>query len=105
MCLAYPMTLIETDGVHGTVESRGLRLRVGLALVPDARVGDALLVHSGYAIAIVDEAEAEATRRLFAEIAAFEQSRSRIWEGPASDDDDDGPDGGSTAAGQNEKTE
>ena len=83
MCLAYPMTLMEIDGAHGTVEARGLRLRVGLALVPEAKVGDALLVHAGYAIAIVDEAESEAPRRLFAELATFERSRNQGDEAPA----------------------
>jgi hydrogenase expression/formation protein HypC len=63
MCLAIPgqITSIEdTDPVlrSGRVDFGGILKRVNLACVPDARVGDYVLVHAGMAISTVDEAEA-----------------------------------------------
>jgi hydrogenase expression/formation protein HypC len=70
MCLAYPMTITEIDGAYATVEAHGVRRRIGLALVPDAGTGDEVLVHAGYAIAIIDPLEAAETRRLYGELWA-----------------------------------
>jgi hydrogenase expression/formation protein HypC len=42
---------------------------VSFMLLPDARVGDYVLLHAGYALQKVDEVEAEETIRLLAEIA------------------------------------
>ena len=61
MCLAIPMRLVERREVLGTAELHGVRREVGLLLCPDARVGDWVLVHAGFAIGAVDAAEATAT--------------------------------------------
>lgn len=74
MCLAYPMTLISIDGAYAVAEAEGVRRRVGLALLPEARVGDAVLIHAGYAISLLDPEEAEETRRMFRAIEAVEQT-------------------------------
>ncbi|NUO19728.1 HypC/HybG/HupF family hydrogenase formation chaperone [bacterium] len=58
MCLAVPMRLKERNGNDGVVESSGLQVDVNLGLVPSAKVGDYLLVHAGYALTILEEAEA-----------------------------------------------
>ncbi len=66
MCLAVPGKLIEIaggpDGTPtgrvGTVDFQGSRLEIGLAFTPEAAVGDWLLVHAGYALSVLDEAEA-----------------------------------------------
>ncbi len=65
MCLAVPARLIErhADG-SGTVELGAVRQRVSLALVPEARVGDHLIVHVGYALGLLDAQEAEQTLAL-----------------------------------------
>lgn len=61
MCLAVPGRLLSREPAPdaleamGTVDFGGVRRRVSLACVPDARVGDLLLVHAGIAIATVDE--------------------------------------------------
>lgn len=72
MCLAYPMKVISIDGGYAQVEAEGVRRRVGLALVPEAEIGDEVLIHAGYAISVVDPEAAEETRRLFREIEAAE---------------------------------
>lgn len=64
MCLAIPMKLLERDGERGTVEVGGARSTIMLSLLPDARVGDWLVVHAGYALEILDEQEAALTLAL-----------------------------------------
>ena len=63
MCLAVPGRILDIDGAdpvlrEGRVDFCGVIKRVNLSYVPDARVGDFVLVHVGFAIATVDEAEA-----------------------------------------------
>jgi hydrogenase expression/formation protein HypC len=64
MCLAVPGRLVDTSGGDaltrsGRVDFGGLIKEVSLALVPEARVGDYVLVHVGFALTRVDEAEAQ----------------------------------------------
>jgi hydrogenase expression/formation protein HypC len=66
------MKIVSIDGDRAEVESAGIRRAVGLALLPEARVGDEVLVHAGYAISVVDPDEAEETRRLIQQ--AFDAS-------------------------------
>jgi hydrogenase expression/formation protein HypC len=69
MCLAIPMKVLEIDGTHGTVELGGMRKEVMLTLTPDATIGDYVIVHAGYAIEILDEAEAQETLELLRAIS------------------------------------
>ena len=69
MCLAIPMRLMERGETEGVVELDGVRRTVSLMLLPDAEVGQHLLIHAGYAIGAVDEAEAEITLALLREYA------------------------------------
>jgi hydrogenase expression/formation protein HypC len=67
MCLAVPGKVISVvdDGLptrRGTVDFDGILREVNLAFVPDASIGDHVLVHVGFALTRVDEAEA---RRIF----------------------------------------
>jgi len=70
MCLALPMRITAIDGGLATIEAGGLTQRASLALVPEARVGDHVLVHAGYALTVIDEGEAQERLRLFAELEA-----------------------------------
>ena len=69
MCLAIPAKILSLDGDEGDVELGGVTRRVSLQLVPEATVGDYVLLHTGYAISLVDEAEAEETLKLFRDLA------------------------------------
>ncbi len=71
------MQLVERGGDEGTVELSGVRRSVSLMLTPEARIGDHLLIHAGYAIGTVDPEEAAETLRLFGEIIAADEARSR----------------------------
>ncbi|MGD1148660.1 MAG: HypC/HybG/HupF family hydrogenase formation chaperone [Thermoanaerobaculaceae bacterium] len=69
MCLAVPMKLIERQEALGIAELDGVRREVSLMLQPEAKVGDYVLVHAGYAIGLVDEEEANATLDLLRQVA------------------------------------
>jgi len=69
MCMAIPMKLVEVEGETGVVELDGLRQTVNLALIEEPEVGQFVIVHAGFAIERLDEAEAAATLALFAELA------------------------------------
>lgn len=68
MCMAIPMKLVEKNGVDGVCDLNGVRRNVRLDFAEDAKPGDYLLVHAGFAIEVVDEAEAMQTLELFAEM-------------------------------------
>lgn len=71
MCLALPARVAERIGPdEALVDLGGVRKRISIALVPEARVGDYVIVHVGYAIGLLDPEEAAATLQLFAEMAA-----------------------------------
>ena len=62
MCLAVPAKIEKLiDARKGTVELEGNRADVVLTLVPQAKVGDWVLVHAGYAITVLDEKQARET--------------------------------------------
>ncbi len=74
MCLAVPMKLVERQEAVGVAEIDGVRREVSLMLQPEARVGDYVLVHAGYAIGLVDEAEANETLELLRQVAGSMES-------------------------------
>ena len=73
MCLAVPVQVISTNGDEAEVEIGGVKRRVSIVLTPEVKVGDYVLLHTGYAINVVDEAEAQETLRIFEEMARLEE--------------------------------
>ena len=79
MCLGVPGEVVERESpdvelAHGLVEFAGVRRRVCLACVPEARVGDFVIVHAGVAISTLDAGEA---RRLFEYLREFASDELR----------------------------
>ena len=70
MCLAIPACIESMKAHRGVVALAGNRANVILSLVPDAKVGDWVLVHAGYAITVLDPDDAKATYDLLADAAA-----------------------------------
>lgn len=68
MCLAVPGKVIEIDDYIAKVEVAGTRREANLMLMEDVKVGDYVIVHAGFAIQRMDEAEAEITLGLLREI-------------------------------------
>ncbi|MBI4865242.1 MAG: HypC/HybG/HupF family hydrogenase formation chaperone [Candidatus Riflebacteria bacterium] len=72
MCLAVPGKVLDLDGLIARVDFGGVTREVAMDLLPEVRVGDYVIVHAGYAIQMVDEAEAMETLRLFEQLAELE---------------------------------
>ncbi len=79
MCLSIPGKLIaitaELDETFriGEVDFDGIRKEVNLAMVPNAQVGDYVLVHVGAAISIIDEEEAKKTFELIRQMGELDE--------------------------------
>ena len=78
MCLAIPARIVELQADRAIVDVMGNRWKARTTLLPDAKLGDVVLVHAGFAISLVDEEEARKTWELFAEIDNFEKTRNRV---------------------------
>jgi hydrogenase expression/formation protein HypC len=67
MCLALPAQVVHLLPDHqAVVELGGVRKEISVALVPDAQVGEYVIVHVGFAIGKVEPAEAARTLELLA---------------------------------------
>ncbi|HBQ37057.1 MAG TPA: hypothetical protein DD729_09550 [Rhodobacteraceae bacterium] len=75
MCLALPAKVVEmTEGDNAIVSLEGVRKEISLALVPEAKVGDYVLVHVGYALNTISPEEAEKTLEIMAEMSLHADS-------------------------------
>ncbi|MBS7653806.1 MAG: HypC/HybG/HupF family hydrogenase formation chaperone [Candidatus Bathyarchaeia archaeon] len=74
MCLAVPAKILEINGDLAKVDFGGGVMREVNIMLVDARVGDYVLVHAGYAIQVLDEKEAEETLMLWREIIEIEDA-------------------------------
>jgi hydrogenase expression/formation protein HypC len=70
MCLAVPTLIKSIEGDMALAELGGVERTISLTLTPEARVGDYVLIHTGFAISVVDADEAQETLRLLTELAA-----------------------------------
>ncbi|MBZ5553632.1 MAG: HypC/HybG/HupF family hydrogenase formation chaperone [Acidobacteriia bacterium] len=75
MCLAIPGKIESIEGIDpvlrsGKVNFGGILKTVNLAYVPEAKIGDYVIVHVGFAISIVDEEEA---RQVFAYLKEMDE--------------------------------
>ncbi|SHI94952.1 Hydrogenase maturation protein HypC [Desulfofundulus thermosubterraneus DSM 16057] len=70
MCLGIPGRVIEVHPEEQTavIETFGVKNRVSTFFVPDVRVGDYLMVHTGYAIEKINVEEAEIRIKLLEEV-------------------------------------
>ena len=64
MCLAIPARIVQLDGDHAIADAMGNRWQIRTTLTPEVQLGDLVLVHAGYAISTVEEAEANETWEL-----------------------------------------
>ncbi|HEX9189428.1 MAG TPA: HypC/HybG/HupF family hydrogenase formation chaperone [Vicinamibacteria bacterium] len=76
MCLAVPGKIVEITGDGelrmGKLDFSGVRRQACLAYVPEAQLGDYVLVHVGFAISRIDEAQALETLAALREIGELE---------------------------------
>ncbi|MFC2066063.1 HypC/HybG/HupF family hydrogenase formation chaperone [Chloroflexota bacterium] len=69
MCLAIPALVKSIDGYQAEVDIDGVTRRVGIQLTSEVNVGDYILLHTGYAISVIDEDEARETLELLKELS------------------------------------
>ncbi|MGA8876391.1 MAG: HypC/HybG/HupF family hydrogenase formation chaperone [Candidatus Korobacteraceae bacterium] len=76
MCLAIPGKVLEIEGSIGSrigrVQFGGIVRQVQFTFVPEARVGDFVMVHVGFAISVVDAEEAERTYQILQSMGLLE---------------------------------
>jgi hydrogenase expression/formation protein HypC len=82
MCLAIPGQIVEVvdeENRLAKVEVAGVRRTVNVGLFDDVGPGDWVLIHVGFAISVIDEAEAAATLALLRDMGAeFEQELEEL---------------------------
>jgi hydrogenase expression/formation protein HypC len=61
MCLAIPALIKSINGHLAVVDIEGITREVSLDLTPEAKIGDYVLLHTGYSISVLDQNEAEET--------------------------------------------
>ncbi len=69
MCLAIPALVKSIDGCQAEVDIDGVTRRVSIQLTPEVSVGDYILLHTGYAINVIDQNEARETLQLLKELS------------------------------------
>jgi len=82
MCLAVPGEIIsienaDTQMPSGRVKFGGAILEVSLALVPEAKVGDYVIVHAGFALSVVDQEEAGKVFECLAEMERLDEEKHK----------------------------
>ena len=72
MCLAVPaqLTTVSTDGMTAAAMIGGIEKDVDVSLIDDPKSGDWVIVHVGFALNRIDEAEAQETLKALAALAA-----------------------------------
>jgi hydrogenase expression/formation protein HypC len=68
MCLAVPALVESIDGWKAVASIEGVRREISIRLTPEAEVGDYVLLHTGYAISILDETEALQTLEMLRQV-------------------------------------
>jgi hydrogenase expression/formation protein HypC len=69
MCLAIPALIKSINGQQAVADIEGVTREISLQLTPEAKVGDYVLLHTGYAINIIDADEAAETLKLLKEMS------------------------------------
>ena len=73
MCLSIPAKILSINGDKARVYLGGAEYNAALNLLDDVKVGDYVLLHSGFAIQVIDEEEAMETMRLLSEVIEKEK--------------------------------
>lgn len=80
MCLAIPARIIELKADNAVVDAMGNRWKAKTTLLPEAKLGDLVLIHAGFAISLVDEEQAKETWQLIAQINKFTERSNKVSE-------------------------
>lgn len=78
MCLAVPMRIEEINGTRAKCDSGGNLIEVELSFAPEAKVGDYVIVHAGFAIKVMDAEEANETIALINDVLEKQDTAGNI---------------------------
>jgi len=76
--LAIPARIIELDKDIAVVDAMGNRFKAKTTLLPEAGIGNLVLIHAGFAISLVNEDEAKKTWDLIKQIDEFQDTPNKI---------------------------
>jgi hydrogenase expression/formation protein HypC len=71
MCLAIPSKIVKIQDNMGVIDVEGVQREVSLLLIEGPRIGDYVIVHAGFAIQKIDEAEANESLKILREMASL----------------------------------
>jgi len=71
MCLAVPGKIIDKQDMLATVDISGVQRKISLMLLPEAKLGEFVLIHAGFAVQTIDEEEVKKTMELFKELEQY----------------------------------
>lgn len=71
MCLAIPAIILNKEGFIATVEVEGVKRKCNLSLVPEARPGDYVIMHAGFAIQILSKEDVDEYKKIIEEMGLF----------------------------------
>ncbi|OYD16678.1 hypothetical protein CH330_02140 [candidate division WOR-3 bacterium JGI_Cruoil_03_51_56] len=79
MCLGIPVRIVELNRDTAIGEVGGVQREISVMMTPDAKVGDYVIVHAGFAIQIVDQEEAKENLRILEQMArAVDEKREKV---------------------------
>lgn len=68
MCLGIPAKITNIEGKMATADVGGVKRSISLQLIDEAKIGDYVILHAGFAIEKIDEKEARETLKILEEI-------------------------------------
>ena len=77
MCLAVPSKITKIENGIGTIDVDGVKRTASLLLVEDAKVGEYVIVHAGFALHKIDEKAAKESLKILKEAAAFVDEKEK----------------------------
>lgn len=72
MCIGIPVKVIELNGDKGKVDYQGVVRETSFIMLPEAKVGDYVILHAGFAIKLLSEEDALETLRMIEELIRTE---------------------------------
>lgn len=72
MCIGIPAKVIELSGDKGKVDYQGVVRETSFIMLPEARVGDYVILHAGFAIKLLSEEDAKETLKMIEELIKTE---------------------------------
>lgn len=77
MCLGVTAKVVKIDGQKADVEFDGVTQAISIAMTPEVKIGEYVMIHAGFAISIIDQEQAEETMNLFIEIKKMMEEEQR----------------------------